>query len=91
MPDARAVLGAVASGKAQVGLVYTTEVRTAENVQVVLSIPDAEQPKIIYASAIPADSRRPRMAAEFLRYVYSPWGITAFRRHGFTLPEGPPE
>lgn len=84
--DARTVLAAVERGEAELGFVYATDAARSAEVRVVYVVPDLEHPRILYSSAILRRAPRPRKAAAFLNYVYSPWGLRAFKQRGFLLP-----
>ncbi len=84
--NVRAVLAAVQAGHADLGFVYITDASSGSGVRVAYDIPDREQPNIVYPSAIMAGTTRPQKAEQFLKYVYSPWGLRVFRRHGFIMP-----
>jgi len=67
--DARATLAAVESGHADVAIVYASDARLARSAQPAFAIPDADQPRIVYAGGVVARTRDPERARAFLRFV----------------------
>ena len=83
---ARATLGAVDAGHADAAIVYATDARTARRARVAYTIPDSEQPDILYVAA-----RTRRASAEATRFVGRLIGDEAartFAAAGFVPVEG---
>lgn len=81
--DVRAVIGAVASGSADYGLVYRTDAMTANGVRAVLSVPAESHPEIIYPAAVINDSPRSARAAEFTEFLRGGSARQILSSHGF--------
>jgi molybdate transport system substrate-binding protein len=80
----RAALAAVATGGADAGIVYATDVATERGVSVVYRVSPAEGPPIIYPAAVTRRSRNPEGARAFLDFLQSQRSRDIFTRHGFT-------
>jgi molybdate transport system substrate-binding protein len=79
--DVKGVLGKVALGEADAGIVYATDVRAAADDVRSFAIPDRWQPEISYHAALvaPASAR----GQEWLAKLNGPEGTAALRRAGF--------
>jgi molybdate transport system substrate-binding protein len=85
---ARATLAAVAQRHADAGIVYVTDARTRDDVEIAWRIPDDEQPAIRYAIAR-IDSRPGEAAAQqFVALARGPEGARILAAAGF-LPNAP--
>ena len=82
--DVRAALAAVASGGADVGVVYRTDAMASEGVRVVHEVPAAG---VRYAGGVLADSERPELARQFLDLCSGAdaEGRAILEAHGFLL------
>lgn len=81
----RAVLDAVASGDADAGFVYSTDVALAgQRVRVVQTL--ALTTPIRYPAIVVATSREPALAREFIAFLNQPPAQAVFRRYGFGAP-----
>lgn len=80
------VLTKVASGEADAGFVYATDVaRAPEDVQVV-EVPERAQPLVEYQVAVVSASGRSTEAEAFVRELLGARGRAALARAGFGLP-----
>lgn len=81
---ARATLAAVEQGHVDAAIVYATDARLARSARVAFEIPDAEQPRIVYAAARVrgAGSDAPR----FLAFLGGPGARQALAAAGFGTP-----
>jgi molybdate transport system substrate-binding protein len=86
---ARATLAAVDHGQADVAIVYATDARLARSARIAFEVPDAEQPRIVYAAALVQASTRIRPAHEFLTFLTSRAARDALRAAGFVPPRDP--
>ncbi len=79
--DVKGVMGKVALGEADAGIVYATDVRAAADDVRSFAIPDRWQPEISYHAALvaPASAR----GQEWLARLTGPEGAAALRRGGF--------
>jgi molybdate transport system substrate-binding protein len=81
----RAVLEAVASGDADAGFVYATDVALAgKQVRVVQTL--TVQTPIRYPATVVAGSRNQALAREFIAFLNQPPARELFNRHGFGAP-----
>ncbi len=85
--NVRAALAAVASGNADVGMVYRTDAAVSKKVKVVYVVPLSDGPRITYPVALVKASGKDA-AKKFLAYLESPEALAVFKKHGF-LPSGP--
>ena len=84
--NVRTVLGWVASGEAEAGVVYATDARVEPRVQVAFTFPRASYPPIVYAATVVAGAVHAKEAAAFLVYCRSAEGMAVFAAAGFTPP-----
>lgn len=81
----RAVLEAVASGDADAGFVYGTDVGLAgKRVRVVQTL--AVQTPVRYPATVVAGTRQPALARDFVLFLNQPPARAVFTRHGFGAP-----
>jgi molybdate transport system substrate-binding protein len=84
--DVKAVLNKVALDEADAGLVYGTDARAADGKVRALPIPGSSRAVTSYLIAPLVQSRQPRLAHEWTRFVLSARGQHVLARAGF----GPP-
>lgn len=84
--NVRAVLGWVARGEADVGVVYATDARVEPRVQIAFAFPASSHPPIVYPGAVVAGSASAAQATSFLRYCQGPEAMAIFRAAGFLPP-----
>ncbi len=80
--DVKGVLGKVALGEADAGIVYATDVRAAGDDVRALAIPDDVQPDVRYYAAVVTDGDADR-AAELVERLAGEEGAVALRAAGF--------
>lgn len=85
--DVRAALAAVAAGSLEAGVVYASDARTADRVEVVYRVPPERAGPIEYVAA-PIAGRGGGPAGELLAFLGGPAGRALLRRHGFEPPGG---
>jgi molybdate transport system substrate-binding protein len=90
LENVRAALAAVASGNAEIGVVYVTDAASTDRVRVAFRIPAGEAPPVVYPAAVVARSRDREVAAEFVEHLRAPEAQAVFARHGFLPPEPAP-
>ena len=86
----RAALAVVEAGDADAGIVYRTDALSSGEVAVAFEVPEDVGPAIAYPAAVLAGAPNRAGAARFLDYLQRDHARDAFRRAGFTVPEGPP-
>lgn len=80
----RAALAAVATGGADAGIVYATDVRTQRDVSVVYDVPVNAAPRIIYPAAVTRHAHHADEARAFLSFLRTADAAAIFTRYGFT-------
>ncbi|MBK5911799.1 molybdate ABC transporter substrate-binding protein [Rhodothalassium salexigens] len=80
-----ATVAAVASGEAVLGLVYVSDARGVDAVDIVLPVPAAAQPEIRYLIAPTGAGQDPEGAAAFLDFLASDQAAAIFAEHGFLV------
>lgn len=86
--DVRAALAFVERGECGAGIVYATDARGSDRVEVVAAFPAALHAPIVYPFATVKDGRAGARA--FLAYLRSPAAAEVFARHGFVVHPGAP-
>lgn len=79
----RAVLMFVERGEVDAGIVYATDARISDKVDVVSVFSEESHSPIRYPAAVCRASKHPEVAREFLEFLQSPGAIAVFERHGF--------
>ena len=80
------VLGKVASGQADAGLVYVTDAVGAGGDVTAVAVPEAAEIVNVYPVATLADGRNPAAAADFVRYVTGDEARSVLGGAGFGTP-----
>ena len=81
--NVRLAMALVARGEAPLGIVYASDARASDDVDVVFAVPADDHPPIRYpAAAVTAEG------AAFVKYLTSPEASAIAARHGF-IPLGP--
>lgn len=86
--NVRTVLGWVANGDADAGVVYATDARVDPRVKVAFTFPAATHPAIVYPGAVLKSSTRAADAAAFLAFCRSAEGRAIFEAAGFSAAPG---
>ena len=84
LPHVRAVASAVATGAADVGIVYRTDVRIAKEARVAWEVAAAEGPRIVYPAAVIQGTRHAEAARAYVRFLQSPVAAKIFADAGFS-------
>jgi molybdate transport system substrate-binding protein len=85
--NVRAALALVATGEAQLGIVYRTDAHAEPKVRIVDTFPENTHPPIIYPIAATANAKDPAAAAAFIGYLKGPKARADFTEAGFSTPE----
>ena len=88
--NVRAVLGWVASGEADAGIVYATDAAVEPRVEIAFGFPPDSHAPITYPAAVLTGAAHAADAADFLTYCQGPQAMATFRQAGFTPPPGAP-
>ena len=82
----RAVLAAVREGRADAGIVYVTDARTAPEVHVAFEVSGAHAPRIVYPAAV-VKGKHEEAARRFLLYLRTEEARAVFQAAGFGIPD----
>lgn len=85
-PDVRSVLSKVTSGEADAGLVYVTDVASADDAVDGVDLPEADAARNDYRIATLVGATRPGTAAAFVELVLGAEGAAVFEAAGFGTP-----
>jgi molybdate transport system substrate-binding protein len=86
LDDAPATLASVDSGNADAGIVYHTDARIAKTARIAFTVPEQEQPYIVYVGAVMVGGDQPELADAFLRVLVGQDGGAALHAAGFLPP-----
>ena len=79
------VLGWIAEGSADAGIVYATDAATTDQVRVVAQAPDGSlAEKVIYPVGVTANSAHPEEAKLFTDFLASDEALAVFEEYGFS-------
>lgn len=81
--DVRQVLSYVETGNVDAGLVYASDAKISDQVQVVATAAEETHSPIIYPGAVVADSPQPEAATAFLNFLTTDEAIAIFETYGF--------
>jgi len=84
--DVRAVLNKVVLGEADAGIVYVTDVKSADARVTGVGIREQHQVIARYPIAVVRDSKNPRLAKAFVDYLLSDEGQRLLAEYGFSRP-----
>ncbi|MDN5930976.1 MAG: molybdate ABC transporter substrate-binding protein [Pseudonocardia sp.] len=84
--DVKAVLTKVRLGEADAGLVYRTDVASAEGPVEGIDFPEADTETNEYPIVVLQNAPNPAVAQAFVDYVLSPEGTAVLEEFGFTTP-----
>ena len=83
--NVRGVLGKVASGEADAGIVYASDVVTASGRTRGIRIPDDVNVTATHPVAVPRRARHPQAARAFVEFLLGPAAQAVLARHGFLV------
>lgn len=85
--DVRQVLSYVETGNVDAGLVYATDAKVSDQVQIVATAPADSHAPIIYPVGVVADSQHAEAAQAFVDFLSSDTAVGIFQSYGFTMAE----
>lgn len=85
-PDVGGVVGKVAQGAVDAGLVYVTDVQGAGGKLTAIELPDSVQPSVAYGVAVVDGAERPEAAQAFVDGLLDGDGAQALLDAGFAAP-----
>lgn len=89
--DVRAALAAVEAGRVDAGIVYATDAAQSKRVRVVLTMPEAEGPRIVYPVAALSKGKASEVGRAFVRFLSGDTARSIFERYGFVVLSGKPQ
>lgn len=87
--DVRQVLGFVATGNADAGLVYRTDAQITDQVKLVAVASQSLHSPIVYPAAVLKSSNDPELAEQFVKFLVTSEAQAVLARHGFVRPLEP--
>ncbi len=81
--DVKEVLAWVETGNVDAGIVYSTDAKASDKVQVVKSAPEGSHKPIYYPAAVLKGSKHTEAAREFTEFLYSSEAKSIFEKYGF--------
>jgi molybdate transport system substrate-binding protein len=85
--DVRQVLSYVETGNVDAGLVYATDARVSDQVQVIATAPADSHSPIVYPVGVVADSENAEAAQAFVDFLSSDTATDIFEEYGFAMAE----
>jgi len=86
--DVRAALSAVEAGRVEAAVVYATDAALSKRVRVVLTVPEAEGPRVIYPVAALSQGKAAEEGRAFVRFLRGDAARSVFERYGFIFLPG---
>ncbi|HEY0267746.1 MAG TPA: molybdate ABC transporter substrate-binding protein, partial [Methyloradius sp.] len=83
--DVRAALAFVERGECAAGIVYETDAKVSDKVDIVGVFPDETHDPVVYPLAIVSKASDNPLAKSFATYLASPKAAETFSRYGFTV------
>lgn len=83
--DVREVLSWVETGNVDAGIVYETDAKISDKVEISCSAPEGSHKKVIYPVGVVKDSKHPQQAAAFVDFLFSDEARQVFAKYGFTV------
>lgn len=83
--DVRAVLTYVETGNVDAGLVYRTDAKTSDEVEIADTAPSDAHDRIVYPIGLINDSKNPETAQEFYEFIQSEEALEVFKNYGFVI------
>jgi len=82
--DVRIALTYVARGEAEAGVVYATDARVSNRVEVVMELDPRSYEAVVYPAVLLNPASEKSVARDFFTFLLSPAAQEVFRRHGFS-------
>lgn len=87
--DVRGALTFVERGECAAGIVYETDAKISNKVEIVATFPEESHKPIVYPMAILANAKNPQLSGEYLTYLQSNTALDIFKRYGFSVIHQP--
>lgn len=85
--DVRQVLTYVEAGNVDAGIVYATDAKVSDQVNVVTTAPENTHSPIIYPVAVIKQSKNPAAAKAFIQFLTSEPAKVVFKKYGFDIAQ----
>lgn len=85
--DVRGALAFVERGECSAGIVYETDAKISNKVEIVATFPEESHKPIVYPAAFVANAKN--MNNDYLSYLQSPPTLDIFRKYGFSIINQP--
>ena len=85
--DVKQVLAYVETGNVEAGLVYLSDSKASDKVEVVAAIPEKALQPIRYPASVIEDTKEKETAEDFLKYLQGSQAEEIFTKHGFKIPD----
>lgn len=82
--DVRNVLSWVETGEIDCGIVYETDAKIANNINIVTQAPEGSHRKVIYPIAVIKSSQNKEEAQKFIDYISTDSSMEVFNKYGFS-------
>lgn len=82
--DVRNVLSWVETGEVDCGIVYETDAKIANNINIITQAPEGSHKRVIYPIAIINSSSNVEEAQKFIDYISTDSSMEIFKRYGFS-------
>lgn len=83
--DVKAVLAWVESGNADAGIVYKTDVKDSDKVQIIAEAPSGTHKPIVYPAAVVKESKNGEASKKFLEFLEGDEARVVFDKYGFKV------
>jgi len=81
--DVRQVLNYVATGNVEAGIVYRTDAKISDQVEIISIAPKESHSPVIYPIAVIKDSDTPKVGKEFIEFLTTEKAQAIFEEYGF--------
>ena len=82
--DVRNVLSGAETGEIDCGIVYETDAKIANNINIVAQAPEGSHRRVIYPIAVINSSQNKEEAQKFIDYISTDSSIEVFNKYGFS-------
>lgn len=83
--DVRQVLSYVETGNVDAGMVYSSDAKISDAVEIVATASEGTHSPIVYPLAVTQNSQNPEQAKEFIQFLSSEPAKAVFEQHGFGI------
>ncbi len=87
--DVRGALTFVERGECAAGIVYETDAKISNKVEIVATFPEESHKPIVYPMAIVANAKNQQLSSDYLAYLQSNTALVIFKKYGFSVINQP--